>query len=136
LAQAPDDPQLLALLGSAHLQERNFAKGSEYLQKAARITPDAANIRTQLALSRLGEGKTDEAVRELQGLVELGQDVLSADLLLVQAYLQQQDYDRAIATASELANQRPDDPVVRNLLGGAYLAKGENARAREEFERA
>ena len=68
--------------------------------------------------------------------MELGQDVMQADLLLVQAYLQQKDYDKAIAAATTLTGKHPNDPVAHNLLGSAYLAKGEDGKARGEFEQA
>jgi putative PEP-CTERM system TPR-repeat lipoprotein len=135
LSQAPQDAGLLALLGSAYMQHRDFDKGTEYLQKAAELAPDVSAIHTQLALSHLATGELEQAETQLQKAVDLGQGLIQADVLLVYTHLQQREFDKAIAAAGKLVEKRPDDPMPHNLLGVAYMAKGNDPQARQEFEK-
>ncbi len=136
LTQAPQDAGLLALLGSAYMQNRDFDKGTEYLQQAADLAPDVSAIRTQLALSHLAGGELEQAETQLEKAVDLGQGLLQADVLLIYTQLRQQQFDKAIESAKKLTEKRKDDPLAYNLLGGAYMAKGDDQAARQAFEQA
>ncbi len=136
VAQAPQDAGLLALLGSAYMQTRDFDKGSEYLQKAAELAPDVSAIHTQLALSHLATGELEQASVQLEKAVDLGQGLFQADVLLIYTQLRQREFDKALDTAKNLAAKRPDDPLSYNLLGAAYMAKGDEPQARQAFEQA
>lgn len=129
-----DDAQLLALLGSAYVQSGELERGSALLQRAAELAPDAAGIRTQLALTQLVDGNTEDAIVELEAAVELG--LSQADFLLVITYLKGQEYDKALAAAEALAAKMPDNPAPYNLIGAALAAKGDKQGAGDAFARA
>ena len=76
-------------------------QGQEWLNRAVEISPDVAALRTQLALSLLAGGQTDKAVTELQSAVDLGQDILQADVLLVLAHLKNSRFDEALKASDE-----------------------------------
>jgi putative PEP-CTERM system TPR-repeat lipoprotein len=118
------------------MQNRDFSKGAEYLQKATEIAPAVSAIKAQLALSHLATGETDEAVTELESAIDLGQGLIQADILLILAHLQQQEFDKAIAAATTLVEKLPENPISHNLLGVAYMASGEDGQARQAFEQA
>jgi len=59
-----------------------------------------------------------------------------AELKIVLAYLQQNQFDAALSALSELEKKRPNDSNVYILQGAAYLGKGERGNARKSFERA
>jgi len=61
---------------------------------------------------------------------------LQAGMALSTLYLQAAQSARAVAVASKLALQFPDNPGVQNLLGVALARNGEAAAARAAFERA
>lgn len=136
LESAGEDPQFLAMLGSAYLGERQFQRGTEMLERAAALDPSAAAIRTQLALSQLATGASDAAMASLQSAVQMDPAFTRADLLLIFAHLRQQEWDAAISSAEALLVKQPDNPVPLNLLGAAYAGKGDLAEARAQYEKA
>ena len=136
LKLAPRDAQLLALAGEAYMQTRQFDKATEYLQQASALLPDNADVRTRLGVSRLALGETARATAELESAVNLDRALSRADTLLVMTYLRQKKFDRALETSLKLQKKHPDNPVIANLLGGAYLGKNDLANARKSFGRA
>lgn len=135
LVEAGEPPaEILALLGSAYFQTGDIERGASLLARAAEQAPDVAGIRTQLALTQLAEGDTAGAIAELEAAADLG--LSQADFLLVMTYLRSEDYDKALAVATELAKKMPDNPAPQNLIGAALSAKGDNQGARDAFARA
>jgi len=130
------DPQTMALLGSAYMLQGDLERGQEWLNRAVESAPDVAALRTQLALTLLAGGQTNKAIDELQSAVDLGQDILQADVLLVLAHLKNKDFDAALEASKGLEQRRAQSPIPYNLTGLAYLAKGDFPNARERFEKA
>ena len=130
------DPQTLALLGSAYMLAGNLEEGQQWLDKAVADAPSTAALRTQLALSLLAGGKTDQAIDELEAAVDLGQDILQADVLLVLAHLKNKEIDEALAASKRLEGRHPNTPIPYNLTGLALMAKGDFPAAQERFEKA
>jgi len=130
------DPQTLALLGSAYMLLGDQERGQEWLNRAVEKAPDVAALHTQLALSLLAGGETSKAIDALQSAVDLGQDILQADVLLVLAHLKKQEYEQALEASKRLEQRRAESPIPYNLTGLAYLAKGDLPSARERFEKA
>lgn len=130
------DAQTLALLGNAYLKLGKFAEGSELYERAAKAAPDVSSIRTQLALSRLVRGESDQAVGDLEAAIDLDPEARQASILLTLVHLRKSQFDKALETASRLHEGMPDNPMAKNLMGAAYLGKEEFAKARETFEEA
>ena len=137
LAEAGDkDVQLLALVGEAHMQNRDFAKANEYFAKAITLEPKAAALRTSLALSRLAMGDNERAVADLEQSVKLDIASPKAATLLVMTEMRLKRFDKALAAAKALEAAQPNDPAVYNLLGGVYLGMKDEAKALASFEKA
>jgi putative PEP-CTERM system TPR-repeat lipoprotein len=134
--QAKDDAQFLSLLGSAYLQTKQIDLGNEYLARAAAIDPKAAAIKAQLGLGQIASGNLDQAVADLKAAVELDQNLSQADVMLVLALMQEKKFDEAIEAANKLKGKMKDDPMPENLLGAAYMAKGDADKAREHWNAA
>ncbi len=133
---APKDPQLLAMLGNAYLQSGRFQEGAELLSRAVEISPKLASLRAQLAFGLLAQGKTTGAIDELQLAVDLDQDLVQADVLLVLSHLRNKEIDKALAASKALEQRMPKNPLAYNLSGLAYLAAGDETKAKESFNRA
>ena len=131
--QISTDVQLLILLGSAHMQTGSFNKGTEYFSRAAEISPNAADIRTKLALGNLARGQADTAVGQLEQALSIDPDARQAAVLLALVKLRRGDYDGAIETARELRKKMPNNPLPDNLIGAAYLGKNDAEMARKTF---
>lgn len=135
-AKAKQDPQLLALLGSAYQQNKQFDLAIDYLNRASALAPKEASVKAQLAMSLIATGKLDLAVGDLRSAVELDPALLQADTMLVLVLLQQKKFDEAIEAAYRLKSKTRDDPMAENLLGTAYLAKGDGRQASEHWKAA
>lgn len=129
-----NDPQLLSLLGSANMQVGNFNEGNEFFRQASEIAPDVASIRTQLALSSLARGQSDSAVGELEQAITIDPDARQAGVLLALVKLRQGDFDGALEAAEKLRKTLKENPLPDNLMGAAYLGKGDVDKARRTFE--
>jgi len=130
------DPQVMALIGSAYMLSGDQERGQSWLSRAVETAPDVAALRTQLALTMIAGGRMDAAIDELESAVDLGQDVLQADVLLVLALLKEDKYDEAIAASTALEKRRPDSPIPYNLTGLALLSRDQLDKARAKFEKA
>lgn len=136
LAKDTQDGAVLALAGDAHLQLKQYAKATEYLDQAAKVIPDNAALRTELALSRLAGGDTARATAELETAAGMEGSPLQTDVALVYALLSKQQFDKALDAVGAMEKKQPDNPLVHNLRGGVYVGKQDFANARKAFEKA
>jgi len=130
------DAQLFAILGSAYLKDKQYDQGVAYLSKAAEIAPDVASVRAELGIGRIAAGKMDQGVEDLRVAGGIDPNLVEVEATIVLAMIQQKKFDEAIAEAAKLKAKRKDDPLPDNLLGAAYLAKGDTNRARESWQNA
>lgn len=148
-AKTPDSQTALLLAGAQ--QVTGDGEGAlKTLRDWLAAHPDDAQVRTRLAMELQRLGRREEAIAEYERLaqrdagegsgadaaVTLDRGLHQADTLLIQAYLQQKEFDKAIATARELTQKRPNEPGAFNLLGAAYMAKGEDKLAQAAFDQA
>lgn len=131
-----DDAQLFAILGSAYLKNKQYEEGITYLSRAAEIAPDVASVRAELGLGKIAAGKMDQGVEDLKNAVGIDPKLIEADATIILAMIQQKKYDEAITEALKLKAKRKDDPLVDNLLGAAYMSKGDIDHARESWQNA
>jgi putative PEP-CTERM system TPR-repeat lipoprotein len=128
-----DDAQLLALLGTAHLQAGDNNRGAEYMARAVELAPDQALLRAQLAMGQLASGDTPSAISELEQAVQLDQEIVQADVLLVMSYLRAGELDKALQAGARLRERKPDSPVAINLVGLVHLANKDFQAADKAF---
>jgi putative PEP-CTERM system TPR-repeat lipoprotein len=130
------DSQLLALAGQAYLQNRDFNKATEYLEKASALAPQEAKLHTSLALSKIGQGDDARAVSELQLSTRLDAKLSQAGMVLALTELRLKHYDKALAAILALEKEQPNEPMVHNLKGGIQISMNDVAGARASFEKA
>ena len=114
-------------------QSWRYRQGLDTLEQAAAMAPDAAGIRTQLAIGQLAQGDVEQGISELQSAVDLGAELVQADILLVMAHLQRQEFDQALAAIDTLTGKLPDNPMPLNFKGVALLGTGDRTAARQAF---
>ncbi len=134
LRVSPDDSYLLVLLGRALMQDRRFSEAADMLERAAQFSDDPS-IRADLALLRLAAGRRDEAIAGLEEGMR-GEGGGREGMLLGLVHLKDGQFDEALRIAKTLIDNDPDNPLVHNLAGGAWVGKGDTAAARASFERA
>ncbi|MEM7543743.1 MAG: XrtA/PEP-CTERM system TPR-repeat protein PrsT [Pseudomonadota bacterium] len=118
------DPGMLALLGTAYLKQGKLEESEQSLARAAEMLPDSAEIRTQLAISKMTRGKLDEARADLEAVVAES-DSTRAKIALVLLESAAEDREAAEQRLEVLAAERPEDPVVPNLHGYILEQLGE-----------
>ena len=136
LDQHPENAELLVLLGTAFLNAQRYDEATDMLDRAAVLEPNLVSIRTRLALSRLGSGQPDAAMQELETALEMDASQTKPGIMLAIMQLQKGSFDQALATTDTLRAEHPDNPMLHNLAGAAYLRKRALNSARESFEKA
>lgn len=136
IKDSQQDVQLLALAGESYMQIRDFSKAKEYYAKASELDPKAANLRTQLGLSKLGKGERDQALNDLQHATRLDAKSQYAGMSLVRTELGLHRYEQAYTAVLALEQANPAVAAVQELKGLVYLGKQDAARARACFEKA
>lgn len=136
LASQQQDVEMMSLAGELYLRLRQYAKSSDYFERASKLSPQAPMLRAALAMSHLGMGDNDRAVTELEQAASLDAKSSRVATLLVLSHLRNKQYDKALAAAQRMEAQYPDNPMVHNLKGGVQMVQHNLAGARASFERA
>jgi tetratricopeptide (TPR) repeat protein len=124
LAQVPGNPQFLALLGETERQLKNPLRSVELTRQALQADESFAEARYYLGLALFDLGRRDEAIKELERVVQSGPKVADAYLNLGAAYLEAGRVDDALATLSQGARVDPTRPDLRIQLARACRSKG------------
>jgi putative PEP-CTERM system TPR-repeat lipoprotein len=130
------DAEILALAADANLKARRYGPAADLFARASALDKASATLRTGLGLARLGEGATDDAVRELQAATALDKNSPEAVEALVQANLRLGRRDAALDAALALERAQPDKPMAHTLKGQVLAAQGKPDAARASFARA
>ncbi len=124
------DASTKALLASAYMQLNQADKAEVLLDAAASQDPA---FKIQRATGYLAKGELEEGITQLQVLEHKSSKSM---YLLSVAYIQQQQFDQALATISDLITGQPDNPVFYNLAGTAHLGRNDLSAARTAFKKA
>jgi putative PEP-CTERM system TPR-repeat lipoprotein len=135
LGRHPDDVELLATAGDAHMRLHHFSQAADYFQKAAKLAPSAPGLRAALGTSRLAMGDGQRAIAELEQAKQLNGGAQRAGMLLIATQIQAKEYGKALAAVRQLEKQ-VNSPAVQNIKGGVLLATQDLAGARQAFEAA
>ncbi len=127
--------EALALAGEAQLQLGDTRAAEASFQRAAKLAPDNARVRTALAMSALARGDEASAFGELDSLAATGTDG-TADLALVSARLKRHQYDLALKAAQNLQRKQPQSAFAAHTVGRLHLVRRDKAAARLSFEQA
>ena len=134
LAQAPGQPQLLALLGEAERQAGNPGRSRDLNRTALEADASFGEARYYLALALFDLGQREDAVRELERVVQSGPKVVDPYLSLGEAHLEAGRVDAALASLEQGSRIDPSRPEVRVQLARAYRLKGMLARAEQQLK--
>lgn len=131
MAKYQSDSRLLALAGDAYLQAGDYIKAMSFLDKAAKLEPGNAEIKTRQAAGHLAMGNSSEALIDLEAAVSLSEKPGQADLALVTLHLKSKQYDQALLAINQLEKKLPNNPVTHNLRAAALLGKQDQDGARK-----
>jgi cellulose synthase operon protein C len=128
-------PELYVIAGETYLQSGDVKTAEAFYVKASKLDPNDARKRTSVAFMRLMGNEAASAFEELQAITASDTGV-SAEMVLISAYLKGNEFEKALAAINSLERKQPDQPLAANLRGRTQLAMGDLPAARRSFERA
>jgi membrane associated rhomboid family serine protease len=109
----------------------------QYPQLAQLANPQVMQAQQLASAKRaLQQRKTDDAISQLQGIIEQQPNQAEPRYLLGEAYLNQRNTDEAIAAFQGALRLKPDYAEAEAGLGSAYLSKGMKPEAEQAFKKA
>lgn len=129
---APEDPQVMFLLGSVHMAQRRYLHATELLEKAAARTGSAEMNRT-LAFSQLGLGRSELGLANLEKAFAANPADTQAGTALSMRYMRTGKTQLALRTAEAMVEREPANLTALNFLGSVKGATGDKAGARAAY---
>lgn len=125
----------LALLAESHLHLGDAKTAELLFRQSAKVKPDDPQVRTSLALLRLGRGDVGAALEDLQAIAASSADTV-ADLALVSAQLRRGDHAAALTAIDGLQKKAPKSALPDLLRAKALIALKRRDDARKSLEAA
>jgi predicted Zn-dependent protease len=151
LTLSPDAPLLLQTLAQAQFDSGDIPGSTASWHRLQALTPDSAAVHYGLALIDRKEGRTDDALRELDTVARLGRGYGQAQLMQGQLYLQTgraaegarllREYEQAHARTQEFARvtrlvvSNPTDPNVHLQIARVHQLQNDIPRMIVELHR-
>lgn len=129
------DPRLLSLLAAAYMAERQYPQASRLLEESLRLSGGAADIRGDLGLSLVGEGRSDVGLEQLQQAFAKDSGQSRVGVALASLLMRRGQPAKALEVAETLAKKQPGDVAALNLLGGIRGAVGDLPGSRQAYEK-
>ena len=128
--------------GVAAFNKGDFQAAANAFQAAIEKAPTIPDLYVNLALAYFRLDRTAEAATQLEKAASLASNDPKIQYQLGSAYVDVQQYDKAIAAFEKGLATNPDlatDPLAleaTSTLGAVYFAQGDNAKAEALFQRA
>jgi tetratricopeptide (TPR) repeat protein len=133
---APRDPDLLLLLGNAHMARRRYEVANGYFEEALKASGGSSAAHTALGLGMLGSGNDALGLAHLESALKKDPGQVRAGLTLAILELGRGRAAVAVARAEAVVKAQPANPVAHNVLGAARTAAGDRKGARAAYEKA
>jgi len=130
------DAVTLALLGRAKLGEGDAAAAIEFFQQSLAQDDSDEGIGLALASSYLLDGRAVDAVKVLEPLPPGSAGDYRREMLLMGAYMSEDNDAAARALGETVLRNHPDDAAAHALVGVLHANLGDVARARTTLETA
>jgi tetratricopeptide (TPR) repeat protein len=114
-------------------RQRRFGPALQVADSILGLKPELHLVREMRAAALVELGRSADALREAQAVLEANSSSASASYTLSRAHAQQGDFKAALAQLSHLLNLRPDAPEALYLNGVCLLASQQVSQAKEAF---
>jgi arylsulfatase A-like enzyme/tetratricopeptide (TPR) repeat protein len=131
----PENTRALALLGPVYGRAGELPAAAQSLEKAIALGETSSEIRRNLALVYLQQGRTQAAIAQLRKASEDAPDDGSNWFALGNALLRGRDGNRAAEAFERALALRPDWPEAIFNLALAYQGAGKREKASEAYRR-
>jgi len=129
-----DKPGELNLQAGRGLDETN--ETDQILSQTIELQPGIIRSDQERGIRDSGMDAEELGIRALQRILAIYPGYEQADILIILRHLHQRRIVDAIAAAQAHRLRNPSSALAYSLLGRAYLANGENDKARTAFENA
>jgi putative PEP-CTERM system TPR-repeat lipoprotein len=135
LSADPENLQARLMLGAVHYAAGDLGQAAMYLSTVVTESPENQFARQLLTLTRLKEGKSEEAVEALLPALERSTDLPRVLRLAAQAQRSLVEFPDAIEHLERSTRASPENRQRHLALAAAYVAAGRNREARTVLER-
>lgn len=134
---APGNVSLLVPLGQIYLTMQDWPRATTVAAELETQTDPAARTAAQSLRATIlaGQQDTDQAIGYLQGLVSQGKGGLDAKVAILRAHLASGQNDKALAYATSLLAENPDDPDLRFIDASVRALTGDTAGAEARYRK-
>jgi tetratricopeptide (TPR) repeat protein len=130
----PTDTDSLVALGRLYRLTNQSSKAEETFRKAIGTDPGSRPALTYLAQLYLDQGDYSDAITTLEKIPAGDMDP-AALAMMGQAYMQNRDYDKAVAAYTQALQQDPDNQELHRYHAEALMAAGKTSDARTELQK-
>jgi tetratricopeptide (TPR) repeat protein len=136
LSIAPRSFNAVFRLGRLELEEHNYARAIEWLERAAGLRPDAADVQEQLGKAYAAVGDHERAAACFDRVRVLAPGDPGGYLLLVRAQLNRKQPEAALPVITEALRRFPNHALTHLFAGWVYSELGRADEAAAENRRA
>jgi tetratricopeptide (TPR) repeat protein len=134
-AAYPNVPEIKMALARAQAQNQKISQAVSTLEQSLAAAPNRADAVLALAELNIRSGKPQAAIKPLEDLLAARPELLNAQRLLTAAYQGAGRLDDAIAILRQQIIALPDWAEPYYSLGLILRTRGQNAEARDAFEK-
>lgn len=135
LSEHPGHPEILFLLGTSYLQQRNFQQARVSIEKAIAREPKNPKLYYRLVEVLVSESKFEEAINTLAKLFEYAPGEQAAYENILAIATSQQLFHHAVKAMRPAAKKHGAELFVAALMAKLLLETGENADSIGYFEK-
>jgi putative PEP-CTERM system TPR-repeat lipoprotein len=129
---APEDPQVMFMLGTVNLAQKRYAQASNLLERAATRT-GLPEMNSSLGFSQLGLGQTEKGLVNLEKSFSANPADMRTGIALAMLYMRLSKSDKALKIAEAMYKRDPSNLTAQNFLGSLKGASGDKAGARAMY---
>jgi putative PEP-CTERM system TPR-repeat lipoprotein len=130
------DAATLAILGNAYIADRKPDLALQQFQKVAALDPDNPGVKTQVGVSEIDAGHSEQGLATLQQVFGTEAGAPIAGPALVATELRAGRLDKAAEVAAALIKRDAKNPVYQTLLGEVRTAQKDYSAAEIAFREA
>jgi predicted O-linked N-acetylglucosamine transferase (SPINDLY family) len=136
LAQQPNHPDALHLLGLVAVESRRWDAAVDWLRRAVRIQPDNAEAHNDLGNALRDQRQLDESIAAYRQAIGLKPDFAEAHCNLGNALRAKGRLEEAITACGQAVRLKPDNAEAHYNLGIALQANGAFDQAIAAYQQA
>ena len=131
-----DSTNITARMSLARLYEKDFPdKAIAQYNKVLNIIGPESNILIKIAALNEKMGKVDETIKTVENLLELNPSSLLLKKLLIESYIKNKKYNKALELVNNTLEIFPDDISLIDLKGNALIQLKKWKEASKEYEK-